>query len=137
MMWSHPRLPASNAAVENRIRGTLGPFLTNRKLDMEWANDAEQAEHIISVAITRVVRGKRTTEGEYYKVVKPGVPIDPLAQAKHGFTDEAVKRKPRFWRAAPDILEALRLPDAILVSHGAIDARVLGDNLRRLGAPHW
>jgi DNA polymerase III epsilon subunit-like protein len=119
----------TDAQYELFERLTARPFVV---LDMEWANDAEQAEHIISVAITRVVRGKRTTEGEYYKVVKPGVPIDPLTQAKHGFTDEAVKRKPRFWRAAPDILEALRLPDAILVSHGAIDARVLGDNLRRL-----
>lgn len=119
----------TDAQYEVFERLTARPFLV---LDMEWANDAEQAEHIISVAVTRVVRGKRTTEGEYYKVVKPGVPIDALTRAKHGFTDEAVKRKPRFAKAAPGILEALRFPDAILVSHGAIDARVLGDNLRRL-----
>jgi DNA polymerase III epsilon subunit-like protein len=119
----------TDAQYELFERLTARPFLV---LDMEWANDAEQAEHIVSVAITRVVRGKRTTEGEYYKVVKPGVPIDPLTRAKHGFTDEAVKRKPRFSKAAPDLLEALRFPDAILVSHGVIDARVLGDNLRRL-----
>lgn len=32
VLWqTHPHLPASNAAVENRLRAALDPFLTNRK----------------------------------------------------------------------------------------------------------
>jgi hypothetical protein len=31
LLRTHPHLPASNAAIENRFRATLDPFLTNRK----------------------------------------------------------------------------------------------------------
>lgn len=106
---------------------TERPFLV---MDLEWAHH-QGADHLISVAVTPVVRGKRSTADEIYVEMNPGVPIDAATSAVHGFTDAKVKGKRRFAHFAPRILAALAVPDAILVTHTAVDLRVLGEELAR------
>lgn len=106
---------------------TERPFLV---LDLEYCRH-EQTDRIVSAAVTPVIRGKRTTQGEVYVEMNPGVPIDAATAAIHGFTDEKVKGKRRFPYYAPRLLAALNVPDAILVTHTSVDARVLGEELRR------
>lgn len=109
---------------------TTRPFLV---LDTEYCADpADDAEHLVSVAITRVVRGKRVLDGELYAVMNPGVPIDPETQAIHGFSDADVARKRRFGHYSPAVIAALAEPDAVLVCHTGADIRVLRRELERL-----
>jgi hypothetical protein len=88
---------------------TARPFLV---LDTEYCADPTgDAEHLISVAVTRVVRGKRVRDGELYVEMNPGVPIDP---------------------ETPAVLAALAEPDAVLICHTGADVRVLRRELERL-----
>jgi DNA polymerase III epsilon subunit-like protein len=102
-------------------------------LDTEYTPDPDgDGDRLISIAITRIVRGKRVRDGELYREMNPGVPIDPRSTAVHGFTTEAVARKRRFNHHAPAIMAALNVPDAVLVCHTGSDIRVLRRELERL-----
>lgn len=50
LLRSHRHLPASNAAVENRIRGTLDPFLTNRK---QLYRNLARTNFLLDLAVAR------------------------------------------------------------------------------------
>lgn len=111
-------------------RLTARPFLV---LDAEYCTDpGGDAAHLISVAIMRVVRGKRVREGELYAVMNPGVPIDSETEAVHGFSDADVARKRRFGHYAPAVIAALSEEGAVLVCHTGADVRVLRRELERL-----
>lgn len=109
---------------------TTRPYLV---LDTEYCTDPDgDAAHLISVAVTRVVRGKRVRDGELYAVMNPGVPIDAETQIIHGFSDADVARKRRFSHYAPAVIAALSEQDAVLVCHTGADIRVLRRELERL-----
>jgi DNA polymerase III epsilon subunit-like protein len=106
-------------------------------LDTEYTPDPDgDGDRIISLAITPVVRGKRVRDGELYREMSPGVPIDARSTAVHGFTDPDVAGKRRFGYYAPAILAALAVPDAVLVCHTGSDVRVLRRELERLDEAH-
>lgn len=100
-------------------------------LDLEFCID-DEGEHIVSVGIVPVVRGRRETA--FYRVIHPGVPIDAATAEVHGFTDADVKGKRRFGFHARKILDQLDIQDAVLVTHTPVDVRVLRLELERLGA---
>jgi DNA polymerase III epsilon subunit-like protein len=118
----------------------LFQFLTQRTLlvlDTEYTPDPSgNGDRVISLALVPVVRGKRTTVGELYIEMNPGVPIDPATTLIHGFTDAAVARKRRFAHYAERILAALAQPNAVLVAHTGADLRVLRRELERLDETH-
>lgn len=90
----------------------------------------DAGEHIISVAVVPIIRGKR--ERPLTRVMNPGVPIDASTAKIHGFTDEAVANKRTFAHYAPAILASLRLDEAVFVNHTNTDVRVLNLELSRL-----
>lgn len=120
----------SDAQFEVFERLTARPFLV---LDTEYCADPDgDAGRLVSLAITRVVRGKRVRDRELYAVMNPGVPIDPDTQAVHGFSNADVVRKRKFGHYAPAIVAALAEPGAVLVCHTGADVRVLRRELERL-----
>ena len=89
--------------------------------------------HLISLAIVPVIGGRRAkAKEEFYAVMNPGVPIDDITSAIHGFTDADVKHKKPFSHHARLILARLTEPDAVFVCHNTIDAHVLRRELERL-----
>ncbi|PWW22588.1 DNA polymerase III epsilon subunit-like protein [Geodermatophilus normandii] len=109
---------------------TQRPFVV---LDTEYTADPDgDGDRLISVAVVRVVRGKRVRDGELYREMNPGVPVSAASTRVHGFTTEAVAGKRPFRHHAPAILDALRVPGAVLVQHTGSDLRVLRRELERL-----
>jgi len=93
----------------------------------------EGEHHLISLAIVPVIGGRRAKANEeFYAVMNPGVPIDDITSAIHGFTDADVKRKRTFNHHARVIIARLTEPDAVFVCHNTIDAHVLRRELERL-----
>ena len=89
--------------------------------------------HLISLAIVPVVGGRRTkVRDEFHAIMNPGVPIDSISSAIHGFTDADVARKRPFRHYARVILARLNEPDAVFVCHNTIDIHVLRQELERL-----
>lgn len=106
------------------------PFLV---IDTEYTPDpGGDGDRLVSIAVVPVVRGKRTRGGELYREMNPGVPIDPKTTRIHGFTDAALADKKPFRDHARAILNALSVPDAVLVEHTGSDIRVLRRELERL-----
>lgn len=114
---------------------TRRPFLI---LDTEYTTgpkDGDTAaggrERIISYGLVRIDRGQQRTDATLYKVMNPGVPITEATTAIHGFTDRDVTRRRPFGFHAAALLDALALPDAILVTHTGNDVRILRAELNR------
>lgn len=101
-------------------------------VDTEFTTHDGQ-HHLVSLAVVPVVGGRRTrTRDQLYRVINPGVPIDPDTAAVHGFSDHDVDGKPDFNTCARLILDRLREDDAVFVCHTPIDAHVLRAELQRL-----
>lgn len=101
-------------------------------VDSEFSTH-EGEHHLISIAIVPVVGGRRTKAAdELLRVMNPGVPIDDVSSAIHGFTDADVAGKRRFDYYAKVIVERLREDGAVFVCHNTIDAHVLKRELERL-----
>lgn len=101
-------------------------------VDSEFSTH-EGEHHLISIAVVPVVGGRRTKAGdELLRVMNPGVPIDDISSAIHGFTDADVAGKRPFAYYAKVIVERLREDDAVFVCHNTIDAHVLKRELERL-----
>lgn len=95
--------------------------------------DAPPGNRIISIAIVPVIAGRRAPKSqELYKVINPGVPISIGTTYVHGFTDEAVRRKPDFSEVAREICDFFDDPDAVFVSHTAADIHALRTALKLL-----
>ena len=93
----------------------------------------EGEHHLISLAIVPVIGGRRAkVNQEFYAVMNPGVPIDDITSAIHGFTDADVARRRPFNYYARVILARLTEADAVFVCHNTIDAHVLRRELERL-----
>ena len=103
-------------------------------VDTEYteAGDNFGGNRIISLAIDPVVQGRRTSAGELYREMNPGVSISAVSSSIHGFTDESVKRKKHFDHYAKEILDAFSDPDGVFVAHTAADIRALRSELGRL-----
>lgn len=111
-------------------------------VDTEYTN-APDGNHIVSIGIVPVVRGKRAPAAdELYIEMNPGVPITAETSAIHGFTDAAVGKKRQFAFHAARILAKLNDPAGVFVCHTGVDVHVLRAELERLderktaGAPN-
>jgi len=101
-------------------------------IDTEFCT-LDDEHYIISLAIVPIIGGRRTTASqEFHAIMNPGVPIDDVTSAIHGFTDADVKRKKPFNHYARVIAARLNEPDAIFVCHSTIDAHVLRREFERL-----
>ena len=96
--------------------------------------DTARTNSIISFAIVPVRQGRIEMDDAKEWEMNPGVPISEESSAKHGFIDEAVKRKRRFDYCGPQILKALSEKNAVFVSHSNVDIHVLRAELTRLDA---
>lgn len=102
-------------------------------VDTEFCTHDDDVHHLISLAIVPVIGGHRVaTRQELYRVMNPGVPIDPETQTKHKFTDDDVADKPHFDQYANVIAARLADPGAVFVCHTSIDAHVLRREFQRL-----
>lgn len=101
-------------------------------VDTEYTGGPDKdGNHLISIAIVPIVGGVRQKPA-LYKEMNPSVPITASSRAVHGFTDAKVAGKRPFAYYARAIVEALADPDAVFVSHTAVDIKLLRDELTRL-----
>lgn len=101
-------------------------------VDSEFS-EHEGQHHLLSLAIVPVIGGRRARVGEeLYREMNPGVPIDDASRAIHGISDDDVVGRKPFSHYARVIVERLREPGAVFVSHSTIDAHVLRRELERL-----
>lgn len=104
-------------------------------VDTEFCTDPQGEHHLISIAVIPVVGGRRTRSGEeLYREMNPGVPIDPVSSAIHGYTDTDVADMKPFAAYANIITRRLSEDGAVFVCHNTIDAHVLKAEIARLAA---
>ena len=90
-------------------------------VDLETTGVDPRHDRIVEVGVLKVAPD--CGPFRYRRLVHPGIPIPPAAQAVHGIADEDVAEKPRFRAIAPRLARLLA------------DADLAGFNIRRFDLP--
>ena len=90
-------------------------------VDLETTGVDPRNDRIVEVGVLKVAPD--CGPFRYRRLVNPGIPIPPAAQAVHGIADEDVAEKPRFRAIAPRLARLLA------------DADLAGFNIRRFDLP--
>jgi hypothetical protein len=105
ILTKHPQLPASNAAVENRIRHALEPFLDNRK---QLYRNLARTNFLLDLAVARA-QGAFTDIDEVAQLLrKDNEAAGGWAPAPRTLTD--TQPPPRFEGAPPMLYSSLLNP---------------------------
>jgi DNA polymerase-3 subunit epsilon len=105
-------------------------------LDLETTGLFAETDRIVEVGAVRFDRTGREL-GRFERLVHPGRPMSPAAQAIHGISDAVLAGAPGAATVLPVFVAWLGAPGtAVLLAHNAsFDAGFLGRELARLGHP--
>ncbi len=110
-----------------------GPFVA---FDLETTGLFAQTDRIVEVGAVRFDASGREL-GRFQRLIHPGRPMSPAAQAVHGISDADLADAPPAATVLPEFLEWLGEPGAstLLAHHAYFDAGFLGRELSRAGLP--
>src|SRR5579883_2259247 len=91
-------------------------------VDVETTGFDPLRDRIVEVAVVQI-DGIEIT-GRWSSLVRPGVPIPPIAHATHGISDEDVATAPELWELLPAI-EDLVEGRTIVAHHATFDRNFL------------
>jgi len=91
-------------------------------VDVETTGFDPLRDRIVEVGVVQLDGGR--IGGEWSSLVRPGIPIPPLAQATHGICDADVQDAPELWELLPTI-EDLVEGRTIVAHHATFDRNFL------------
>jgi DNA polymerase-3 subunit epsilon len=104
-------------------------------IDLETTGLDPRRDRIVAMAAIPFGRGRPQPGAGFTRVVNPGQPIPPAAQAIHGIGDADVQDAPRVAVALPEFLTRCR--DRVIVAHAAdLDLAIINRAARAAGLNH-
>jgi DNA polymerase-3 subunit epsilon len=91
-------------------------------VDVETTGFDPLRDRIVEVAVVQADGGR--IAGRWSSLVRPGIPIPPVAQATHGICDADVAEAPELWELLPTI-EDLVAGRTIVAHHATFDRSFL------------
>lgn len=91
-------------------------------VDVETTGFDPLRDRIVEVAVVQT--DGNAIDGRWSSLVRPGIPIPPLAQATHGISDDDVATAPELWELLPTI-EDLVADRTIVAHHATFDRNFL------------
>src|SRR5207248_21410 len=99
--------------------------------DLETTGKDTASCEIVEIAAVRAEAGRPVEE--FHRLVKPGVPVEPGAQAQHGYSEEALKDAPGFSAVWPEFLRFVGADPLVAHNGQEFDIPVLRRMAARVG----
>jgi DNA polymerase-3 subunit epsilon len=104
--------------------------------DLETTGLVAEIDRVVEIGAVRFDASGRES-GRFERLIHPGRPMSPAAEAIHGISDVDLADAPRAHEVLPEFLAFLGDPGSarLLAHNAAFDARFLGRELVRAGLP--